>query len=159
MSSTFRPKVIALALGAALVASLVGCSSPASDSPTPSADGAAAKWGSCMRDAGISIEDPTDAELASGGLRIPEGIDEDAFQRASAGCGGPKGASTAQKDTWTKQTQGYIACMAEAGITGFDESQAAQGTISWEGIDQETPAFKAADPACKKKHLSDWGGL
>lgn len=157
----FHPAIATAALAAAALVALSGCSSSGDSAPKETSDvsQAAAKWGDCMRGKGFQIDDPTAAEFTSGALQSPANVDAGRFTEASGACGGKTTASDDQKDIWRKQTQGFVACMADNDVTGFDQAKADEGVLDFEGVDETTPTYAKAYKICSAKELQGWGGL
>jgi hypothetical protein len=114
-----------------------------------------------MRDRGLQVEDPTAEEVASGVFRQPSGVDRAAFGEAAEACR-PADAPVddAHRATdeniakWKKEGSAFISCMAEHGVTGFVGPNEV-GSVSYENVDQETPAFREWQPRCAEEHMPD----
>ena len=64
----------------------------------------------------------------------------DADQEAPAGSGAHPGFAASLQD--------YVACMAEHGVTGYDQAKVDAGILDVSPVDVTDPAFVPADEAC-----------
>ncbi|WP_146249085.1 MULTISPECIES: hypothetical protein [unclassified Curtobacterium] len=170
-SDTDRPRrrpraALLLSSTMALAVSVVlsGCSDApgSSSSRGGSSSVGASAWGSCMRDAGFDIEDPSEAEWSSGVVRAPSGVDGDAFQRASASCRGDDAprASDEQKAIWDQELRDFSACMREHGLDDFPEPEPESGLDYGKYAEEplrDSPTVTQADEECSDRYLADWG--
>ncbi|GAA1494252.1 hypothetical protein GCM10009627_25980 [Curtobacterium herbarum] len=104
-----------------LVAGLTGCSGAGASTAdqaagTSDASGLGAQWGSCMRDAGFEVEDPSDDQVRSGTVLAPQGGDQQAFETAAARCSSDLGIEqigSAEKDKWTREYARVASCIRD----------------------------------------------
>lgn len=115
---------------------LAGCSTSAassdtaSDATSSSAAGIGARWGACMRDAGLDVEDPSDALVRSGTVVAPSGTDPERFSTAAQTCSerlGVERQDRSERDEWARQYDQVASCIRENGYEDFPEQQS--GTI------------------------------
>lgn len=162
MNSTITPRsvraaaVFALVLGAPFA--LTACSD-ASSAPTSTgaAGGLGAQWGDCMRDAGFSVEDPTDAELRSGTYPAPADADADAFGERAAACSeqaGVERADASQKQEWERQYAQVADCIRENGFDDLPEQAA--GVLDFQGYPGASePEFDEVSAECLAEFAPD----
>lgn len=116
--------------------------------------GLGTKWGSCMRDAGFDVEDPTDETVSTGAVITPPGVDQVRFAQAAQTCGrqiGVGGASSAEKDKWKRQYAAVDSCIRE---TYPDAPAQEPGSLDYGDLSQD-PAFQQAWDDCMAKHAPD----
>ena len=84
---------------------------------------------------------PASSPTASPAPRPQFGRDPgDADQEAPAGSGAHPGFAASLQD--------YVACMAEHGVTGYDQAKVDAGILDVSPVDVTDPAFVPADEAC-----------
>lgn len=136
-----------------------GGTADASSTGTPGGPGIGAAWGSCMRDAGYDVQDPTDDLVRTGAAPVPEGVDRDRFSEAAGTCSrsvGVQGADQADIQRWEREYAQVASCIRDNGYPDYPEQE--PGGIS---ADPETypraaePAFEQAFHDCLAKYSPD----
>ncbi|MBF4574788.1 hypothetical protein [Frondihabitans sp. VKM Ac-2883] len=170
MPSVLRPFPLGSAAALALVVTLTGCSSGGSPKPSSGVGdvtAAAAKWGACMRDNGVQVEDPSPQQFSQGITSLPAGVDRATFDTASQKCAGKpedRGVDDEHRATpeniakWKKQAEAVTSCLDEHGVTGVPAPNDV-GAVDFSKVDQENPAFKEWLPKCEKMHAPDTESL
>ena len=149
----------ALAVAALLPLTCTACSSdpePSAATSAPAA-GIGAKWGSCMRDAGFEIVDPTDEAVSSGVVTRPTGADADEFDRAAGECqkaAGVRGADSAQRQRWDRQYEQVANCIRENGFADLPEQRT--GSLDFCSYPRVTePEFDRVTDRCLQEFAPD----
>ncbi|TQJ26843.1 hypothetical protein FB462_0687 [Curtobacterium citreum] len=148
--------VAALIVAAPL--SLAACtSSPASSDSTSSASGVGARWGACMRDAGLDVEDPDDESVRTGTYPAPDGGDGQAFTRQAQECSeqvGVERADAAQQQQWERQYAKVADCIRDRGFDDLPEQQ--PGVLDFNDYPRaDEPGFADAASACLAEFAPD----
>lgn len=142
-----------------------GASDRATASPTRSLGESerAAKFGECMRENGIDMEDP-DVVDGTGNkgidIGIPEGTEPAKVDAAMKACRQylPNGGEPPTFDAATKEKfVEYAKCMRDNGMPDFPDPEPGGGFNFNSALDPESPTFQAADQKCAK-HLPDLPG-
>jgi hypothetical protein len=180
-----RPVVLATALAALLLvvaAVASGCGSSSStdgvaalddasttigDDATPAAadtedpQEAALEWAKCMRENGIDVPDPEVDENGRVRLGIgPEGVADEAFEKARDECGtpfggqGPPQLTDEQRQEMQETLLEFAACMRENGVDMPDPDFSGSGGMmrfraGVAGIDPQSETFRKAQQACQ----------
>ncbi|WP_411139865.1 hypothetical protein [Streptomyces sp. x-80] len=108
------------------------------------------KWASCMREAGVPVEDPK----PGGPQAIPSGTDESKAEAATKKCQkfSPQGqVSDSQKKTWASELRGYSACMRKNGVANFPDPDENGTLVAPQDGSQDTQRYKDADAKCQDK--------
>jgi hypothetical protein len=111
------------------------------------------KYSQCMREHGIDIPDPETAADGGTGIKVPDGVDPKDVEAANKECKQfmPNGGERQQPDAQQlEQQRNFAKCMRENGIPDFPDP-APDGGIGIKpgnGIDPQSPEFKAAQEAC-----------
>lgn len=154
-------------LGAAVVAvtlplALASCSSDTTtgstaDTASERSTGIGADWGSCMRDAGFDVQDPSDDEVRSGALRAPSGTDEQGFVEAGGACSkelGISGTSEADKQKWERQNVQVASCIRDHGYPDFEGQD--NGVLDFSTYERsQEPEFQEAVESCLQEFAPD----
>lgn len=148
----------ALLIAGAAPFALAACSS-GSDASTAkdTAAGVGAKWGSCMRDAGFTVQDPSDADLESGLTQSPPGSDQEEFGKSASSCrekAGVQGASDADKQKWEREYAKVASCIRERGYPDFPEQEPGVLDVGGYARGQE-PGFQKVMQACTEEFSPD----
>jgi hypothetical protein len=152
-----RNRLPAIAVAAALVAVLAGCSAGDEPSVQEAADGAGRTWGSCMRAQGIDIDDPSDDAVRSGSVPRPQSIEQGQFDEAAADCFAKVGIepkSTADKQKWDREYAKVADCIRDAGFDDFPEME--PGGFGWDDYAREDePEFQDTVASCMQQYSPD----
>jgi len=150
--------IAALLLAGALPFALAACSSGSdASSAKDTTAGVGAKWGSCMRDAGFNVQDPTDAQVESGVMQAPPDSDQEEFTRAGSACArkaGVEGASDAEKQKWEREYAKVASCIRERGYPDFPEQEPGSLDVGGYARGQE-PGFQKVMFACTEEFSPD----
>ncbi|WP_214318367.1 hypothetical protein [Nonomuraea sediminis] len=110
------------------------------------------KYAQCMRSNGVAnFPDPVNGRLE---IRYgKDGVDPNSpqFKSAQAACKNLAPAGTQQgsaDNQQVKQMLKFAACMREHGVKNFPDPK--DGNLLIDGVDPNTPQFKAAMTACKQ---------
>ncbi|ROP65117.1 MULTISPECIES: hypothetical protein [unclassified Curtobacterium] len=137
---------------------VAACStSTGTDTVADASAGIGAKWGSCMRDAGFDVKDPSDAAAESGMMQAPSGADGDEFTEAGATCrkqAGIAGHSKADMQKWERESAEVASCLRENGYADFPEQK--PGVIDLNGYARaQEPAFQEVMQECTDEFAPD----
>lgn len=152
--TTFRhhrlTSLAALLLIGSIPLGLTACSSgPDTSTAKDATSGVGVKWGSCMRDAGFNVQDPTDAQVESGVMQVPPGNEQEEFKRAASACtreAGVQGASSADKQKWEREYAKVASCIRED-YADFPEQQ--PGALDFSSYPRsEESGFQKVMQAC-----------
>ncbi len=102
-----------------------------SGNPDASTDGAAsdgigARWGECMRAAGLDVPDADDSLLESGVIQSPAGVDAEQFEAASSACAEKidlTGPDDAQRQKWAREALAVEDCIRENGYPDYPKQR------------------------------------
>ncbi|MGN7191866.1 MULTISPECIES: hypothetical protein [unclassified Curtobacterium] len=161
MKHTTALRTVALVLTAGLALPLAACtatpSASSSSTSSSSAAGLGERWGSCMRDAGFDVTDPQDDAVRSGAVTTPDGVDQEAFARASKECAeslGVTGASTADKQRWEREYAEVADCIREHGYPDLPEQR--PGALDFQSYPRSSEdGFQQTVSACLAEFSSD----
>jgi hypothetical protein len=111
-----------------------------------------------MRSAGFSVEDPSDAQVASGTVTSPAGADEERFRTAAGQCAedlGVHGADSAQQDKWTREYDQVASCVRET-YPDFPEQDPGGITFSPDEYPRAAePEFQERADECMHEYSPD----
>lgn len=117
----------------------------------------ALKFSECMRENGVP--DFPDPELNGDGgmlMKLPEGIDQEAMEKASEACEEfrPRGGGNFSEEDRAEMEETmleYAECMRDNGVPDFPDPDFSEGgaRLGGKGLDPEDPAFKKANEACE----------
>jgi hypothetical protein len=152
---------LALALCAVGLVACGGSDSGSGGGESASVEDAALEFTECVREHGGEVEDPK-----PGQTNIELGEDDDpATEKAFAACNGKLGSagqelSSDEQEEFREGALALARCMRQEGIEMGDPEFPGPGQflLDIEGIDTESPAFKAAQEACDDK-LPELSGL
>lgn len=146
------------AVGLAAAGLLLGACSVGGGDDKPGASGGGQskelKWASCMRDAGVPVEDPKPGQPLQ---QVPEGTDQSKTEAAFKKCQkfAPEGrASDSDKKKWASELRDYAKCMRENGVANMPDPDEEGGLTFPDDGTQETQRFKDADAKCHDKMKS-----
>lgn len=170
-----------VAIGLLLALGTAGCGTPGTTDPVASASGASAaatsgaapdgpvdadqaiRFARCMREHGIDMPDP---EVGPGGqfsVTMRGGGDAQEMNAAQEACREfmPNGGAPPRPDPEQAAQQREMAeCMRENGVPAFPDPDADGRLVleAGEGLDPDSPAFRAAEEACARFGPPGGGG-
>lgn len=148
--------------GGAKVASIAGTTTTTGNNASAGNGGAdpqerALAFAKCMREHGIDMPDPKVDANGRVESRIRGGVDDAKMKAAQTACqdkmGGPLGGGNGPVDPkFQEKALKYSQCMREHGVPKFPDPQPDGGLLvrAGNGVDPNSPTFKAADKACKQ---------
>jgi hypothetical protein len=164
MTTTTTPRtrlLVAGLLALGLTTGVAACSGTTDQTAgsTDASTGIGARWGDCMRSAGIDVEDPSDDQVSSGAVVSPADVDQERFQSAADQCAqdlGVRRADSAEQDKWVRQYQRVASCIREE-YPDFPED-GSDGGISF--LPDEYPpageqAFQELAQKCMQQYAPD----
>jgi hypothetical protein len=126
----------------------------------------AVKFAQCMRAHGVNMPDPKFSDGGRGvSISIPRGVSKEKVDKAQAACKQylPNGGEPPKVDPKiTEQLRKFAQCMRAHGVPKFPDPQTSNGggiAINADnGVNPESPTFKAAEKACKSLMPQPKGG-
>lgn len=79
-----------------------------------------------MRGAGFDVPDPSDDAIAAGIVQSPQGVDQQAFDKAAEQCStqlGIKRQDSADQQKWARQYEQVASCIRSHGYDDYPEQQ------------------------------------